>query len=151
MTYTDQQVREAIEAVVQAAAPNAVIYNWWILGANPGMWAAMLKSPSDGGRVHGYVFTRVGDVGREVGMRCVEHTWTYDLWGFHHYATGNKTANTDFDFITELDAIAAGFDNVAALPAQLKRREPLNWDVDLNVYGGELLHFARTNVTLIAC
>lgn len=151
MIYTDLQVRQAIESVVQANAPNAVIYPWWVLGANPGMWAAMLKSPNDGGRVHGYVFTRIGDVGREVGMRCVEHTWTYDLWGFHHYSTGNKTSNTDLDFIAELDAISAAFDAVGNLPPQLKRREPLNWTVDLNVYGGELLHFANTNVTLIAC
>lgn len=151
MIYTDAQVRTAIEAVIVAAAPLAVVYPWWVLGADSAIWAGVLKSSSDGNRVHGYVLTRSRNVGVERGLRCVERTWSYDVWGFHHYSTGNRTANSDLDFNAELDAIALAFDDVASLPAQLKRRDPLEWQVDLNVYGGELLHFAVGQLTLEAC
>jgi hypothetical protein len=151
MTYTDAQVRTAIETVIQTAAPLAVVYPWWVLGAKQDIWPGLVRSASDGNRAHGYVFTRSRDEGIEKAMRCVDHLWTYDLMGFHYYSTGTKAANTDLTFNAELDAIAAAFDDVASLPAALKRRQPLQWNVDLNVYGGELLHFAVGSLTIEAC
>jgi hypothetical protein len=64
--------------------------------------------------VHGYVITRTQDAGREVAMRCVERDWSYDIWAMHYYQTGNKTANSDLTFNTELDAITAALDDVAS-------------------------------------
>lgn len=151
MLYTDQDVRNAILSVLQPAVPLAVVYPWWALGANSNLWPGLLESAADGGRIHGYVFTRISTTSRETTMRCVEHTWTYDLWGFHHYSTGSSTSNSDLDFVAELDAINAAFDDAGSLPAPLKRRTPLSWNIDLQVYGGQLLHFGYANLSLIAC
>lgn len=151
MTYTDAQVRTAIEGVIQTAAPLAVVYPWWVLGTKPDMWPGSLRASADGNRVHAYVFTRSRDEGVEKAMRCVDRLWTYDLWAFHYYSTGTKTANSDLTFNAELNAVAAAFDDVATLTAALKRRQPLQWNIDLNVYGGELLHFAVGSLTIEAC
>jgi len=150
-TYTDAQIRTAVESVITTAAPLAVVFPWWALGIKQDMWPGSLRSASDSNRVHGYVITRTADEGREVAMRCVERTWSYDVWGLHYHATGNKTANSDLSFNLELDAITAAFDDVATLPAALKRRSPIRWTIDLNVYGGELLHFAVGQITIDPC
>lgn len=84
-------------------------------------------------------------------MRCVRHDWIYDIWAFHHYSTGTSSGNSDFAFHAELDAISAAFDDVASLHAALKRRQPITWRVDLQVYGGELMHFAVGQLQLEAC
>lgn len=151
MTYTDAQVRTAIEGVIQTAASSAVVYPWWVLGVKQDMWPGILRSSSDSNRVHAYVFTRSANLGTEKAMRCVERTWSYDLWAFHYYSTGTRTANSDLTFNAELNAIADAFDDVSTLANALKRREPIRWTIDLNVYGGELLHFAVGQLTIEAC
>ena len=106
-TYTDQQIRSEIETVIKTAAPLAIVYPWWVLGVRQDMWPALLRSSSDGDRVHGYVITRAKDDGREKSMRCVVRNWTYDIYAAHYYATGNKTTNTDLTFNAEIDLITS--------------------------------------------
>ena len=150
-TYTDAQIRTAIEGVITTAAPLAVVFPWWALGVKQDMWPGMLRSSADSNRVHGYVITRTSDEGREVAMRCVERTWSYDIWGLHYYQTGTKASNSDLTFQAELDAITTAFDDVANLTAALKRRSPIRWTIDLNIYGGELMHFAVGQITIDPC
>jgi len=150
-TYTDLDIRTALESVITTAAPLAVVYPWWVLGVKQDMWPGLLRSSTDSDRVHGYVITRTQDAGREVAMRCVERDWSYDIWALHYYQTGNKAANSDLTFNTELDAITAALDDVASLANALKRRQPIRWAIDLNVYGGELLHFAVGSITIDPC
>ena len=151
MTYTESDVRSAIESLIQTAAPNAVVFPWWVLGYQRDVWPGLLRSDADGGKVHGYVITRSMSDGTETGMRCVRRYWSYEIWGFHYYATGNKTSNTDLTFNAEFDAITTAFDDVSTLAASLQRRQPPKWNVDLGVYGGELLHFAVGTITIEAC
>lgn len=151
MTYTDAQVRAQIASVISAAASSAVVFPWWVLGVKQDMWPGMLRSSSDSNRVHAYVFTRSADQATEESMRCVRHDWIYDLWAFHYYSTGTSASNSDFTFNAELDAISAAFDDVSSLHAALKRRQPITWRVDLQVYGGELMHFAVGQLRIEAC
>lgn len=150
-TYSDEDIRTAIAGVITTAAPLAVVFPWWVLGVKQDMWPGMLRSSQDSDRVHGYVITRTADEGREVAMRCVERAWSYDIWAIHYYQTGTSAANTDLTFNEELDTITAAFDNVASLANALKRRSPIRWTIDLNVYGGELLHFAVGQITFDPC
>lgn len=151
MTYTDAQVRTAIAGVIQTAASSAVVYPWWVLGVKQDMWPGILRSSSDSNRVHAYVFTRSDNTGIEKGMRCVERIWTYDIWGFHYYLTGTSSSNSDLTFNAELNAICDAFDDVSTIADALKRRQPPRFTIDLNVYGGELLHFAVGQLTIEAC
>jgi hypothetical protein len=151
MIYSDNEVRNAILSIIQGAAPLAIVYPWWALGANTMLWPGMLQSPNDGNRIHGYVFTRIETRSKETAMRCVEKTWVYSIWGFHHYSTGTSSSNTDLDFVAEIDAINDAFNDIGNLPAPLKRRNPLDWGLDLHIYGGELLHMGYTQLQMIAC
>lgn len=150
-TYTDNQIRTAIEGVITTAAPLAVVYPWWVLGVKQDMWPGLMRSSADSDRVHGYVITRAQDAGVEKAMRCVERKWSYDIWALHYYQTGTRAGNSDLTFNAELDAISAALDDVSTLDAALKRRSPINWMIDLNVYGGELLHFAVGSITIDPC
>ena len=151
MTYTEAQVRASIKDVIQAAAPNAVIYPWWILGHKENHWPGLLRSSADDNKVHGYVITRSSNEGTETGSRCVRRYWSYELWGFHYYETGNSTSNTDLTFNAEIDAITDSFDQITELALPLQRRQVPKWIIDLGLYGGELLHFAVGSLTIEAC
>lgn len=150
-TYSDQQIRTALEGIITTAAPLAVVYPWWVLGVKQDMWPGLMRSSSDSDRVHGYVITRAQDEGVEKAMRCVNRSWSYDIWALHYYQTGNRIANSDLTFNTELDLITAALDDIVTVPNELKRRQPIRWTIDLNVYGGELLHFAVGSITIDPC
>lgn len=150
-TYSDQQIRTALEGIITTAAPLAVVYPWWVLGVKQDMWPGLMRSSLDSDRVHGYVITRAQDEGVEKAMRCVNRSWSYDIWALHYYQTGNRTANSDLTFNTELDLITSALDDIATVPNELKRRQPIRWTIDLNVYGGELLHFAVGSITIDPC
>ena len=50
MTYTESNVRSAIESLIQTAAPNAVVFPWWVLGYQRDVWPGLLRSDADGGK-----------------------------------------------------------------------------------------------------
>lgn len=141
-TYTDAQIREAIETVLNAKTTNAVVFPWWALSHRPEHWPGQLVSSAESDRVHGYVVTRSLTDGERKNPQCVTRSFNYDIWGFHFYETGTRTANTDFAFNAELDAISDAFIIASSLPPALARAEPPSFRVDLNVFGGEMLHYA---------
>src|SRR5262245_38433276 len=155
MAYTEAQMRAALQAEIEAAAPLAVVFPWWALGHDPNEWPGILKSPADSDRVHGYVITRRRTFGERENPNCVRRFFTYQIRGLRWYdETGNEDANSDLAYNAELDAIGARFANKSSLPAPLKRiaeESELNFDVDLNVFGGELLHRSVGEITFEQC
>jgi hypothetical protein len=144
--YTDAQIRTAILSVLASAAPNAVIFPWWALGHDPAMWPGILKPSSgpDANKVHGYVLTRTNSEGERRNSECVKRLFNYSIWGFYFYdETSTNANNSDARFNAELDAITNAFIIAASLPAELRRvQEEPQFRVDVDSFGGELLHFA---------
>lgn len=145
-TYTESQIRAAIAQVITAAARNAVVFPWWSLGEDSNDWPGQLKPEGgdDAGKVHGYVITRTSTEGERKNPQCVTRLFSYDVWGFHFYDSESKSAsNSDLTFNAELDAICNAFITAENLPAELQRvSEEPSFRLDLDIFGGELLHYA---------
>lgn len=151
MTYTDEQNRVAIAAVIEAAAPLAVVFPFWVFGFEAeDKWPGFLRSPddlnSDGKkRVHGYVVTRRNSAGVDSGLCGVKRRAEYLIFGVHYYLTGDSNSRSEDLFGTEIDAITAALDDRLALATvhpELARREPVSWTFNLKSYGGEMVHIA---------
>jgi|SRR5262245_13234198 len=154
-TYTEAQMRSAIGTVVGTAAPLAVVFPWWALGGDEREWPGKLISTADGSRVHGYVITRRRTFANRENPACVRRFFTYSIRGLRWYDdTGNTSANSDLTYNAELDAICLAFANKNLLPVAIKRiaeDSELNFDLDLNVFGGQLLHRSVGEITFEQC
>lgn len=150
-TYTESQIRAAIKTVIETAAPTSVVFPWWVLGHDQNEWPGLLISSADSDRVHGYVITRTGTEGERKNPQCVTRSFSYDIWGFHFYKEDSTSAsNSDLTFNTELDAICNAFINAATLPAELQRvEEEPSFRMDLDIFGGELLHYATGRLVVV--
>src|SRR5262245_53464627 len=120
-TYTEAQMRADIENEIKLAAPLAVVFPWWALGGDESEWPGRLISAADTNRVHGYVITRRRTFGRRENPGCVRRFFTYQIRGLRFYETGDRTANSDFAYNAELDAICARFNVKSSLPASIRR------------------------------
>jgi hypothetical protein len=152
--FTDAQIREAIRSVLATAAPNAIIFPWWAPGHDPNQWPAILKPSSgpDAGKVHGYVITRTNSEGRRKNSECVKREFNYAVWGFYFYdETSTNSNSSDVRFNAELDAFCKAFEIASLLPQELRRvteeGEP-EFKTDLDMFGGELLHYATGRIVL---
>ena len=158
--YTETQMRQAIEgeviaATTVAAVQLAIVFPWWALGGDENQWPAKLISPNDGNKVHGYVITRKRTFGKRINPGCVRRFFTFQIRGLRWYdETGTRTANSDFAYNAELDAIAARFNTKSNLPDSIRRiaeDSELDFSVDLNLYGGQLLHRSVGEITIEQC
>jgi hypothetical protein len=155
-TYTEAEMREAIEGEIVAATTQnsvqlAVVFPWWVLGDNEDQWPGKLVSPGDGNRVHGYVITRYQTVAERVNPGCVRRFFAYQIRGMRFYETGNRTANSDLIYNAELDAICARFANKNTLPKAINRITAdgeLRFSLDLKIFGGQLLHRSVGQITI---
>lgn len=146
---SDHEIRTAIAGVVETAAPNAIVFSWWVLGFDVGQWAGLLASADDSNRSHGWVITRKAILREEGPNGVTDRTATYAVWGFHYYTTGNETANTEDVFQAEVDAVA---DALVANAVTGVRLEPVQFPtIDLGKFGEELLHFARGELVVKWC
>lgn len=155
-TFTEAQMREAIETEIVAAAPLAVVFPWWVLDGEENEWPAKLVSSSDSDRVHGYVITRRGTRTQRENPNCVRRFFTYQIRGLRYYETGTRTSNSDLAYNAELDAICARFANKnrVDLPQAIKRiaaDSELDFRADLKIVGGQLLHIALGEITIEQC
>jgi hypothetical protein len=152
--YTDLQIRTAIQGVLAAAAPNAIIFPWWALGHDQNQWPAILKPSTgpDAGKVHGYIITRTNSEGLRKNSECVRRLFNYVIWGFYFYdETSTNSNSSDVRFNAELDAFCDAFKIASSLPAELRRvteeGEP-EFTTDVDLFGGELLHFATGRIVV---
>jgi hypothetical protein len=155
-TFTEAEMRAALEAEIQAAAPAAVVFSWWNLSGNESAWPGKLtpETGADAGKVHGYVITRRRTFAERENPNCVRRFFTYQIRGLRFHETGNRTANSDLAYNAELDAICERFANKSNLPPvirQIAKDSELDFTVDLNMYGGQLLHRAVGQITIQQC
>jgi hypothetical protein len=154
-TYTEAQMRAALEEEIKAAAPLAVVFPWWVLGHDERQWPGKLVSPADGNRVHGYVITLRRTYSVRVNPACVRQFFTYQIRGLRWYdREGKREANSDLAFVAELVAICQRFGNRANLPPSIRRiaeGKELDFTIDLALYGGQLLHRPVGTITIEQC
>lgn len=152
MTPNDKQIRTSIAALIQVAVPLSIVFPRWILGYDPAEWPALLRSPSDGNRAHGWIVTQRNDDGTVKGQRCIDRDYTYAVWGFHYYDTGNDALNSEDLFSAEREAVVATLDkDLAPLLPQLSVRTPVSFQYDLFPFGGELMHVAQGRLVVRPC
>jgi hypothetical protein len=159
-TYTEEQIRVAIEAIIKQMAPDAVVFPWWNLSGDINTWPGKLvpKTGADEGKVHGYVLSRGrreplhgGDDGR-VNACKVRLGFRYDIVGIHFHDTGNRTANSDLKFNAELDRICDRFNNALDFAdTALARAHVPTFDVYLRMLGGTLCHCALGSLMVEQC
>ena len=153
----DATIRASIAAALAVGAPNAVVYSWWVLGADENEWPGLLRSSNDldtngRKRVHGYVITRRESTGEFQGNnRVARRSYQYMIVGFHYYSTGTSASNSEATFTAEIDAITDELDDKSGLDANLQRIQPVSWFFDLKPIGGELLHIVRGTLTVEPC
>jgi hypothetical protein len=154
-TFTEAQMREAIEGEIKTAAPLAVVFPFWALGWDERQWPGLLNSPSDSNRVHGYVITRRRTYAEREQPNCVRRFFTYQIRGLRWYDdAGTRAANSDLIYNAELDTICARFANRTTLPRSINRiaeNSELDFTVDLNLFGAQLLHRAVGSITIEQC
>lgn len=154
-TYTEAQMREAIETEIKAAAPKAVVFPWWALGGDERQWPGKLVSTADEKRVHGYVITPSRTYSVRESASCVRQRFTYEIRGLRWYDdTGTRIANSDLAYTAELVAICGRFANRNTLPKAINRiveDGELDFRINLNLYGGQLLHRSSGQITIEQC
>lgn len=154
--FTEAQMREDLESEIKAAAPAAVVFSWWNLIGDDRTWPGKL-TPTTGasaGKVHGYIITRRRTFAARENPNCVRRFFTYQIRGLRYHETGNRTANSDLAYNAELDAICARFANKSNLPQAIKRiaeDSELDFRIDLDMYGGSLLHRSIGEITIEQC
>ena len=152
MTPNDSQIRESLRALIQAAAPLALVFPRWELGYNPVEWPGLIRSSNDAGRAHGWVITRRRNNGKKDHKRCVKRDWAYAVWGFHYYLTGDDALNSEDLFSAECDAVAETLDkDLETAQPELQIIEPVDCQFDLYGFGGEMLHVAQGVLIVRPC
>ncbi len=146
---SDHDIRVGIAAKVKLAAPLAVVFPWWCLGFDIPRWPGMLRSEDDSERAHGWVVTRRALDRTEANNGFFDTRATYAVWGFHYYATGNETANSEDLFQAELDAVAAALTPGAVSGVRL---DPLQFPlIQIAKFGEELLHVGQGQIVAFWC
>lgn len=153
---SDKTIRLAIRAIIQTAAPKALVLTRWTLGSieNSGNWPGELKSPEDSGKVHGYVITREDLMGRKRKGSLIPRFWTYTIFSLHYHNGGTDAANSEDSFNAEIDAIVASFDSIANANvggAKQTEDDPIRFRLDQRMYGGKLHHVALGTLILEPC
>jgi hypothetical protein len=155
VTFTEDEMREDLEGVIQTAAPLAVVFPWFALGGDEQTWPGKLVSVKDQNRVHGYVITPTRTYSIRQNPNCLRQFFGYRISGLHWYETGKRTSNSDLIHAAEIRAICQQFANKNDLPKSIRRivsegRE-LDFQINLKQYGGRLLHRSGGEITIEQC
>ncbi len=155
---SDDTIRLKVAEVIEAAAPLAVVYPWWVLD-DEGQWLAVLKTgakdfdSAGNARVHGYVMIRQDTDGRLVGNHGARRTYIYQIAAFHYFFMGTKTNNSEKLFSAEIDAVAAAFDAPTPLsPLDVRLQKPIHFVCDVKPKRfSETLHTGIADLIVEGC
>lgn len=122
MIPTDLEIKTAIRSIIQAADPTAVVYRKFVLDLLTGENPNLLRSSSDGNRVHGWMIGRGQQANKRHGKPRfaddqdatsyrIDSSINYNIWFFYEYVHGDEDANTDSTrkFEVALDAVIEAF------------------------------------------
>ncbi len=139
------EIQVAIAAVIQAAAPSAIVVPRNILGQlQQGQWG-MIQDGSN--KIHGWVVTMIANpITNEINLEYDPRFW---VWQILQYDTGNDTVNSEKTFLDENDAVRNAFSPPLGDP--LQNANPPSFD-DMRTspegMGGALVHIARGFITV---
>jgi hypothetical protein len=146
---SDHDIRIDLQAVIEAAAPLAVVFPWWCLGFDLPQWPGMLVSDDDQDRPHGWIITRQAISRAEAANGLTDRRATYAIWCFHYYDTGSEAANSEDLFQAEIDAVA---DALGAASVSGIHLEPVQFPrILIAKFGEELLHVAQGSMEVVYC
>src|SRR5262245_26812712 len=156
---SDDTIRLKIKAVLQSAAPLAVVFPWWVLKDGFDQWPGILRAdstdldPATGKkRIHAYVIKREDSQGEWVAAKREKRRYFYQIFAFHYFSLGSETDNSEKLFIAEIDSITALFAVPENLDHSLKRVEPIRWQTRVNTgQFGETLHIGIGSLELQPC
>ena len=149
---SDKDIREAIAAQIQIAAPLAIVWPRWVLGHDPGDWPAVMRSPADGGKVHGWCLTRryvpvTGEMSNHVSTKP-----KYYLSAVHYFLIGTNGDNSEDRFQAEIDAVIQQFAKHETSAEIIANHEEIQIElIGLQNSGAEYVHWALAGLTLEIC
>lgn len=89
---------------------------------------------------------------KRINPNCITQFFTYEIRGLRWYDDkGNREANSDLAYTAELVAICRRFENKSNLPKSIRRiaeGSELDFRLNLNLYGGLLLHRSVGQITI---
>ena len=149
---SDKDIREAIAAQIQIAAPLAIVWNRWVLGHDPGDWPAVMRSPNDANRVHGWCLTRriipvTGEMSNHVSTKP-----KYYISAVHYHEIGTDADNSEDRFQAEIDAVIQQFAKHDHAAEIIANHEEMQIElIGLQNSGAEYVHWALAGLTLEIC
>lgn len=151
MDLTDGQVRTAIAAIIKAAQPDAVVFDWNVLGHKEREWPGMFRTT---GGTHGWVIKRSRAVSEWKGTGGRTRTlWTYDVFGFYGFRAGKSGDNSDEEFAEIVDAVSEAFRASGTLGlTEVEGHELMQFQLISTIdCGEEMLHFAAGTLIVRPC
>jgi hypothetical protein len=152
MNTPDKDIRMALAAQIEIAAPLAIVWPRWVLGADPADWAGVMRSENDGGKVHGYSMSRrssssVGEMSAHVSTES-----RYVVVAVHYYLVGDDATNSEDIFKAEIDAIRAQLALHDPSALAVSNHNELQVTVEgIQQAGAEKLHWAWLELTVMSC
>jgi hypothetical protein len=147
---SEREIGEAIAAQIKIAAPLAVVWRRDMLGQNAATdWNAIMRSPDDENRIHGWMVKRVGMPTTEEMSNHISAEPRYQILGSHYHYIGTDDDNSYDKFNAEINAIVTQFGlNDPSLPAHGQVQFQL---IQMFNSGAELIHFAAGELVLYIC
>lgn len=144
---TEKQIRDAIAATIQTAAPLAVVIPRNILGMKNDGWLGLLQSASDQNRIRGWMVTLQSQPLIEDRLNGAEYELRFSVWQFLQYWTGSNTDNSEDTFSAEREAVVSAF--AGSLGSPLEWAKPLQFSlIDLFSVGDRLVHIAQGSIAV---
>jgi len=152
MTTPDNEIRMALAAEIEIAAPLAIVWPRWVLGIDPSDWPAVMRSANDQGRVHGYSMSRrssssVGEMSAHVSTES-----RYVIVAVHYFEAGNDSTNSEDLFKAEIDAIRNRLAIHSPDALAVSNHTELQVVIEgIQQTGAELIHWAWLELTVLSC
>jgi len=143
------EIQVAIADAIRAATTGAVVIPRNILGELINGNYAMLQSPTDGNRIHGWFVSQSADVMSRAFQGYAEYDAQFLVWQIYEYQTGNDSDNSEKRFAAERELVKVALS--ASLAAPLDSIDPPTFgDIGLFPKVAENrrpLHMARGSIT----
>jgi hypothetical protein len=136
---------------IRAVTTNSVVIHWNILDEIRKGNYAMLQSPEDANRIHGWIIAQTGDPLARQYQGFAEYDAKFVLVQVYEYRTGNNTSNSEMEFQAERELVKRELSR--DLPAPLDSIEPPSFaegDIGLSPATAENrkpVHIAKATVT----
>lgn len=148
----DKTLRRQIASQIRIAAPLAIVWPRWVLGAEVRDWPAVMRSSLDSNRVHGWCVSRRTVPVTEEMSDHVSLSPRYTISGVHYHLVGTDDDNTEDLFQAEIDAIIAQFAMHDETAIEIANHDGMQFRIiGYQNSGAELLHWALADLTLYIC